>query len=677
MTDSRLYERLAAWDTLFLAWSRVRQNAGMPGSDGTTIDGFAADSESQIGRLRDELLTQSYCPRPFLKCPVPKKDGAIRQLSIPTIRDRVVQSAAHLVLSPVLEPTFEDSSYAYRPGRSVRTAVTKIAALRDQGYSWVVDGDIERFFDNVPHGPLLDRLGRIIGDERLVQLVGMWLAEYSDSARGLPQGSPISPLLSNFYLDSVDEAVEGNGVRLVRYADDFLVLCKSESRAKRTLERLTAILHEHGLALNSLKTRLVTFEKGFRFLGHLFVRALIQESHDSDVFRRQAPAATDPEPRNTTTERRPRRTSIAEPRKAEPQRNTPSATPIEEDLNPPTPDGSAPGLRVLYVHEKGRRITRRQDALSICDEAGRELAAFPKDRVDRVEVGPDAEIDSAALRLACSDGGHAALVTRTGRAAVLCHGFDADPGGLHLCQARHCIDPALRIELARRIVAGKLRNQRALLRRLNRRRRLSIVDASGDEIGEVLRRLDKATSVDILLGYEGNAAAKYWPALGHCLQGDWRLVTRERRPPPDPVNAVLSYLSAILARDILGLCLTKGLHPGFGALHVARDGHPALVSDLIEEFRAPVVESLAVTLFNSRALRPEMFEMGTEPTSCLLGSAGRTALVHGYERWLARKVKSPRSGYHIHWRKLVEEQVVAYVRHVRGEAPYDPYQMDY
>lgn len=275
-------ERLADLDLLWRAWARVRQNRGAPGGDGETIELFAADAMARIVRLQRELACGVYMPGPVRGVQVPKKSGGMRQLAIPCVVDRVAQTAAAMLLQPVLEPEFEEESCGYRPGRSVAMAVRRVAALYRAGYRWVVDGDIDDFFDEVDHRRLLEDLARHVDDPRLLDLVRLWLSSFSDDGRGLPQGSPLSPLLANLYLDRVDEEIRSEGVRLVRYADDFLPLCRSRRRAEAALARIAALLAKRGLALDPEKTRIVDFERGFRFLGRLFVRSLVLEARHEE-----------------------------------------------------------------------------------------------------------------------------------------------------------------------------------------------------------------------------------------------------------------------------------------------------------------------------------------------------------------------------------------------------------
>lgn len=644
---SDLFERITRLDNLEAAWERVKENAGGAGGDGQTIQEFEIDLPTRLVRLQQALRLGTYRPGPVRRVEIPKESGGLRGLAIPCVVDRVAQGAVQRVLTPLLDGEMEEASYAYRPGRSVQMAVAKVSGLRKAGYTWVVDGDIERFFDQVPHELVIERLRRSVADEAVVGLIELWLESVGTGGRGLPQGSPISPLLANLHLDAIDERIERRGVRLVRFADDFLLMCRSQPAAEKARAEMATLLEQHGLRLHPDKTRIVPFEKGFRFLGHLFVRSMVLK--EVEVDESGAPAG------------RPH----SAPLPVSPMTGAAVATEPKR----------APGLRVLYVTEPGRRVGVRNQAFTVVDGEA-ELIAIPPDRIDRIELWPGVTIADAAMRHAVSTDTAVALVDGHGETLGTLVPPAPKRARLHLAQARHCWDPDLRRDLARRLVAGRLHNQRALLRRLNRQRNHAEVVDAVLGINRTLRKLVIAADVDALMGYEGEGAKLYWPALGLCLEHGWKLRFRRRRPPPDPVNLVLSFLAALLYRDVAVLVGRHGLHPGFGALHASRDGQDGAAFDLMEEFRAPLVEGLCVYLFNNRMLqRPDFSKLADG--GCRIGKQGRDAVVRGYEAWLDRPVKSPRTGEQLLWRRLIEEQAMALVRHVEGETPYQPYKMDY
>lgn len=272
---------------LHVAWERVRDNQGCAGVDGVSIRAFQAYLGKNLALLARELRDGSYLPLPLLKILVDKGNGESRVLSVPGVRDRVAQAAALKVLEPIFEAEFEHCSYAYRKGRSWRQAVYQVREYYEQGYRWVLDADIDAFFDSVPHDRLLGKVERLVSDKRVVSLLQLWIeAEVWDGqhivrlTEGIPQGSVVSPMLANLYLDELDEALLARGLRLVRYADDFLVLCKTQEKARAAAELTEAVLEQMELELD--EADIVHFDQGFRFLGVIFCRsaALIPFARD-------------------------------------------------------------------------------------------------------------------------------------------------------------------------------------------------------------------------------------------------------------------------------------------------------------------------------------------------------------------------------------------------------------
>ena len=251
---------------LFAAWAKVKDNRGCAGHDGVSIPDFERKLLVNIATLRDEVRHGFYKPLPLMRIEIPKEGGGIRPLSIPTVRDRLLQTAVALAITPLLEAEFEACSFAYRVGCSVKQAVQRVEQLRDDGYQWVVDADIESFFDEIDHALLIEQLHSLLVDKGILKLIRLWLKSevaggdsHFQLTKGVPQGSPISPLLSNLYLDQLDEAFLDNDMALVRFADDFLVLCKSQEKAEAALVLSNEILDDLRLSLNEEKTRLVDF----------------------------------------------------------------------------------------------------------------------------------------------------------------------------------------------------------------------------------------------------------------------------------------------------------------------------------------------------------------------------------------------------------------------------------
>lgn len=273
-------DKVYAPATLAAAWAKVRANGGAAGVDGQSIDRFAARAETYLAELVSDLRAGTYRPQPVRRVDIPKGDGKTRPLGIPTVKDRIVQTAVKFAIEPIFEALFLPSSYGFRPGRGCKDALREVDHLIRDGYTFVVDADLRSYFDSIPHDRLMDRVRERISDGRILALLQGWLdqdvlhgMERWTPTGGTPQGAVISPLLANLYLHPLDDLLAGKGYRMVRYADDFVVLCRSQAEAEAALAEIRTWVEANGLVLHPDKTHLGDCRQrgqGFDFLGYRF-----------------------------------------------------------------------------------------------------------------------------------------------------------------------------------------------------------------------------------------------------------------------------------------------------------------------------------------------------------------------------------------------------------------------
>jgi RNA-directed DNA polymerase len=275
-----LIDKVYRPQTLAAAWQQVQANRGAAGIDGQSVGRFAAQAERYLGELAEELKTGRYRAAPVRRVEIAKADGKTRPLGIPTVKDRIVQTAVKRVIEPIFENVFLPTSYGFRPGRSGKDALREVDRLLRAGFTHVVDADLKSYFDSIPRERLQARLEEHLSDGRLLALLAQWLSQDIvqglrrwTPTRGTPQGAIISPLLANLYLHGLDETLTRHGYRLVRYADDFVILCASAAEAQAALAEVQAWVEANGLSLHPDKTHIGDCREagqGFEFLGYRF-----------------------------------------------------------------------------------------------------------------------------------------------------------------------------------------------------------------------------------------------------------------------------------------------------------------------------------------------------------------------------------------------------------------------
>lgn len=272
-----LLERILNRDNLNSAYKQVKRNQGAPGIDGMTVEAALPWLRENKEKLLQSIRNGSFRPQPVRRKEIPKPDGGVRKLGIPTVVDRVIQQAIAQQLQPIYEPLFSDGSYAYRPRRSAQQAICKVKEYAEQGYTHVVEIDLSKYFDTLNHELLMNLLRQQIHDKRVTDLIKRYLKSgvmengvTRKTKEGSPQGGPISPLLANIYLNEFDQEMERRGVKVIRYADDIIVLARSERAAQHLLESSRKFLEgKLKLVLNTEKSKVVSIvaRKNFKFLG--------------------------------------------------------------------------------------------------------------------------------------------------------------------------------------------------------------------------------------------------------------------------------------------------------------------------------------------------------------------------------------------------------------------------
>ena len=640
-----------AENNLAAAWLHVRakQAARRPPPAATEVDwdddaedyapdeAEAAVDEMPLERLQqalDRALAGSYRPPPLLGLVLPKADGGVRPLAVPRFFDRVLQRAVAQILAPALDAAQYRHSYGFRPGHSRLNARDAVQRAAREGYGWVYESDVEDFFDSVDPGRLEVRLRSLYGEDPVVDLVLAWMTqpvEYEGQTihreAGLPQGSPLSPAMANLMLDDFDGDMEVQGFRLIRFADDFVVMCKNPEQAEQAHRAAEASLAEHGLRLNPDKTRIAMTEQGFRYLGYLFVNDLAVDASGHGVEVRDRPEIP---PRSWLARLGARRPACVidapptSPTEAGAERPPVMAGggAVAEDRTDVAGGSTAPAAvgdlgQLLCVTGEHAVLSTHAERLRV--ERGEELVCeLPWNNLHAVLLFGGHTLTTPALKAALD---HAVPVHFAGAAGgyrgVLWTGQPAEPGiGLWLRQANLFADPDLALGLAKEIVAARIRHLRETLR-------LRGATEAADRLKSRLEGLDRSADLEALNGVEGAAGAEFFQTAREWLPEEWGFTGRNRRPPRDPFNVLLSIGYTLLRGYVETMIHADGLLPWLGFYHQAHGRHAILASDLMEPFRH-LIERAALSAVQRRELGPDDFFLAADG-ACMMKSPARRA----------------------------------------------------
>jgi CRISP-associated protein Cas1 len=645
------------FNNFLLAWQKVADNKGCAGADGETIERFRRRAIDNIHNMREAVANGQYQPSPCLQVLIPKGQGGQRALSIPTVRDRIVQQALSNVLTPLIEPRLSPVSFAYRPQVSYLLAVEAVAQGREQGYSWVLDADIVKYFDNIDRAILLGQLQSYGVVPELVALVESWIAGGVVTKtgilfpqRGIPQGSVISPLLANIYLDDFDRDITNTpGLRLVRYGDDFVVLAHTAAEIELAYGQVQRLLKGLRLTLHDRKTQITTFERGFKFLGHGFLGEAIFPIDETKPRKIQEV---------------PEGQRLGEP-KAEDELSGDLAVGSTQIWNRP--------MATLYLLEQGTSLYRDYQRL-IVNVPQRERLEIPLREIERILVFGNIQLSTPVIN-SCMEA-EIGIFFLSPYGQYRGHLWSSQKMPIHTerVQLERHRESDFQLAMCRSILLGKLTNSRRLLQRANRRRNSVVLEQAIGELNQDLAAVVRAESVDQLRGYEGVAAARYFGCLGVLItNNDFGFQGRNRQPPLDPVNSLLSFGYTLLFNNVLSLVLAERLAPYLGNFHYGEDKKPYLAFDLMEEFRSPIVDSLVLQLINQQIFQPTDFERSPANHGVYLVDKSRRLFLKYFEQRMSQETAHPDLQDPVSYRYAIQLQIRRYRRSVLENIPYDPF----
>lgn len=583
-----LLSQLADDSSLMIAWAEVRDADLRDGHLSTTTRKFERRALDHLAELRAQLEQGTWLPGPthsFRQT----IDGTEREFTVSSLRDRIVERAMNEVLSAAVDDTLSPFSFGFRRGMGVRSALLALREARDSGYSHVARGDIRDAFASVPRQAVVDALGARLPDQRVVRLLERLLARLDNEGlggTGIPQGSAVSPILLNVYLDVIDQRLLAEGFIPIRYADDIAVPAESEAQAMSILSQVSEWLGELSLELNAEKSHVATFEGGVPFLG---------------------------------------------------QRISGLGSPAD------APDRVHPRRIAVYVTGEGAWAKLRNGRLRV-ERDGEAISSLPLARVQTLVLGQRAGASGPLLRRAVAAGtdvvmvdDHGGYVGRLGRR----RGADVR---VRAAQFRVAEDSEASLTLARAMAAAKLRNMRIAVLRDVRRRKSTKAGRTATKVASRLAAASghaaDASSGAALMGMEGAGSRAYFGWLADELDDKWQFQGRNRRPPRDPINAMLSFGYTLLVGELVSACEIAGLDPDMGFLHSPRWGRPSLALDLMEQWRPVLVDVAVMTLVRSGRVEPDDFSTDSE-RGCRMNERSKRAFLVAYEKRLLTRASSP------------------------------------
>jgi CRISP-associated protein Cas1 len=593
-----LLARAFAEQALLDAWEDVRDAALADGQGGPELERFEAAAARHVSQLAAELADGSFRPSPVIAVEIAKKSGGVRRLAVPTLADRIVERALLAELDTIVDPLLLPWSFAYRHGLGVKDALACLTEARDAGASWVARADIDDCFERIPRWEVLRRLREVVTDVAAVDLVrrfmerpvaGQHVARL-ERGLGLHQGSPLSPLLCNLYLDLFDRRMLAAGYRVIRYSDDMAIPVTDRGAGERALADAARELAELGLDLDPVKSQVVSYDAGVPFLGATL-------------------------------------TSMT----------SPGAMAL-----------SHPTETVVYVDRPGSLLRSRGERL-VVEYQDKALLRLNLRRIRQVVCLGRVGMTTPFLHRALQDGIDVVLLDDHGNPGGRLTSLSESDPTARRAQYRAAGDPPSARELARAFVDGKIANMRTALLRASRRGPDQELISAAETMAAARLVLADANSHEEILGYEGTATREYFRSWRRAIGEEWGFTSRQRRPPPDPVNAMLSFGYTLLTHEAVSALGIAGLDPSVGFLHKARWGRPSLALDLIEEFRPVIVDAMVIRCVSTGIVRFEEFEQIPEQ-GCRMNQRARQAFLAAYERRMLTLFSHEPSGRRVSYR---------------------------
>lgn len=662
------YKKLYDLKLLTDAFNKVKKNNGSAGVDEQSIDEFEKNLELGLQLIMSDLKNKEYQPQPLKPSKLIRPGKRPRTLAFPTVRDRILHTAIAILLQPYFEQEFEHNSYGYRPNRSYMMAIDKVIEYRNMGYEHVFDADITAYFDNINQENLFNKLKKTAIETDLLDLIFSLLFTFQIQhskpifggalGLGIPQGSPLSPLLANYYLDELDEHFINLGLKSVRYADDFVVCCKTAQQAIHAQMHTEQLLAHLNLTINFKKSQLTTFSEGFRFLGHHFIGNQVIDEKSSLLFLNEPQSTQVLELHNQQNEE-------FEYLQQEPLISQLHKV-IEDDYDwhefdirnqPYDSHIKRTPLKTLYLTQIGALAGLRGNRLyiSLKNEV---IKTIPLNVLDSIIVFGRIQLTTDLIAYCTEHHINLIYCSATGRYRAELNQY---PNFIpNIAKQVSVLQNQLKQKIySKAILTAKFNNSAQRLKQQSRRKGLS--QQQHDKINMTLalikksiNQLTKCNSRQAFFLVEAKVAKQYFQTLAALVDSKWQFYQRNRLPPKDPINALLSLGYNLLFNNTLCLIRKNKLHPDIGFLH-SSDYQPSLALDLMEPFRASIVDATVFNVINKNILTPEDFSYQAQ--QCKLNKAALSKFIEILEAKLCAAFTDKTTKAVIDYRKAIDLQI--------------------
>lgn len=629
-------QRVVEKENILEAYELLNKNTRT--DDDKFINEPGNDSGNLIDSLTLNVLNNNYKPSHLKGINIPKKNGKYRSLAIPDFRDRLLQKAVNNIIMSTIDRLLEESSFAYRKGLSRLSAAKTIVRAKQEGFKYAVKCDIECFFDNVDWKILFNKLDIIFHDDPLLKILQEWIIQPVDyngrviiRDRGLPQGCVVSPLFANLYLDEFDEIL-GNNFKLVRYADDFIIMCRSKSEVEEAIKDAEKSLGKLHLELNKDKTSVNTFEHDFRYLGYLFHQS---EIIDLSSKKKEPKSEIQPSPPAEAFNKSWLLHVNTE--------NIISADQVKKQQKPEINKISEPaGQRnkfPLYINGTTNKVRFEGKTLVIKETENPKVEEkkIPFEQIHSLVFMGLVRITFAAVVKLNFNHIPVYFTNQNGRLYL---SLPVEPKNYKywLRQQHLAEDDDFTIDFTRRVIEAKIHNSKATLSKTG-----TEMAGTFNSMNSFIEMLGDCASIDVLRGIEGKASAVYFEGYRKLFSPEWKFEGREKHPPGDPVNCMLSICYMVLFNHIATALQIAGLNPDIGFYHISRGRYPALASDIVEEFRF-IADRCVLYVIKRNIISLSDFTFNeNEKYPCSMNNEARIKLIRQMELRLCETFTPPES----------------------------------